>query len=257
MLLPWSGAGLFVLAAMLTGRGRLADLLALCWLFVPLLVAWILTVTDVARLFFERYLISSAAAAFVLAGICIRLAPTKLGRWCIAIALVAAAIATSGIVEQLRYDGRVHALRREDWRGAIAYLNVQLDKQPLPVLVRSGLIEADALATNDNPQFRAYCLYPVTSLYPLKAPARDLIPLPTHRAGSLSPAVQQTVRQHRGAWLILRTDKTSAARISRELKNSLVGAERQVDISDGRWFGGVWVGHLEVAPSAPRMLLLP
>ena len=242
-MLPWSGAGLFVLAALLTGKKRLEDLLALCWLFLPLLVAWVATVTDVAHIFFERYLISSAAAAFVLAGICIHLTPTKFGRWVVAIAFVAAAIGTSGIVQQLRYDGRVHALRREDWRDAIAYLNSQLPAQPLPILVRSGLIEADALTTSDDPLLREYCLYPVTSLYPLIAPRGDLIPLPTNNAGVLAPEVQQTIVGRNGAWLILRANPTSAARIVQELRGTFRG--RQIALKDEHWFGDIFVAHLE------------
>ena len=256
-LFPWAMGGVYVAVGLFIETkpkrppGRIdTALLCLTWLFVPLSIAWLATRTDVARLFFERYLISALSASYILAALCVPLAPLRSGRFAVAAACALAAIYSSGIVEQLRYDGRVHALRREDWRGAVAYLNAQLPNQRRPVLVRSGLIEADALRDANDAALREYCLYPVTSLYPLDAPATDLIPLPTTNAGKLSREVQQALLAHGGAWLVLRGSKEAMERVERDLQDSFVQSNIQLTIGKPRSFGNVWIVRIEASASS-------
>ena len=222
--------------------------LLLCWLFIPVTLAWLATEAGVARLFLPRYLIASLAPSYIVAALCVPLMPTRSGRILFALALVGTAIFTSGIVQQLRHDGRVHGQRREDWRGAVTFLNFQLEHRPLPVLVRSGLIEADAVQMQNNPQLRDYCLYPVTSLYRLNVPREVLIPLPTVAAGQLSPEVKRLVQARGGTWLLLRANEASARRIERECIQSLSDRDTRAAVIHRQAFGNLWVVQVSAAP---------
>jgi hypothetical protein len=139
-----------------------------CWLFVPLMVAWILTVCDVVRLFFPRYLVISAVVPALLAGLILRCYPGWCSRLIGVIAVASALLWHGGLVPQMLRDGRVIGDRRQDWRGAVSLLQQRVARQDVPVIVRSGLIEADRLHGESSPQLRQYCLLPVSSIYRLE-----------------------------------------------------------------------------------------
>ena len=184
-LLPWSWASVIIIAGTVAGRwinaalagrpkmGReslAADdlpngsefyrqrlptppaptLLVVIWLLVPVSLAWLATATDAARLFFPRYVVAAAPAAFVLVAFSVRLIPWHYVQIPAALALLAYAIHSSQIVQQLRYDGQIIGDRQEDWRSAVAWLNEQLPDNRYPILLRSGLIEAGELRTSER-----------------------------------------------------------------------------------------------------------
>jgi mannosyltransferase len=244
---PWSFSAPFAIAAIVAGsRHRRVLCLVLAWLLVPATIAWLATASDFARLFFTRYLVAIGPAAIVLAAICADLAPWRWSKMLIGALLVIAAVWNSGIVEQLRYDGRVIGDRNEDWRGAVNWLNEQLPQQPYPVLVASGLIEADALRGAHHELLEDYCVFPVTSLYPIAAERADLIPLPFHDSMRLEPAVRQFVIQRGGAWLVVRGSvKGSEFRVQ--------GSERNREsVVQRRSFGNVQVMLLRHRNPAPQ-----
>ncbi|MEX2172744.1 MAG: hypothetical protein WD872_00195, partial [Pirellulaceae bacterium] len=198
---------------------------ALAWLLVPVALAWLATATDAARLFFPRYLASSTPAAIVLAACCVRLAPGKLAPAGLGLALVFAALVGSGTIEQYRRDGRFLDDRRDDWRSAVAFFNRLPNRDRYPVLVRTPLIESDALRYPHDEQLARYCLYPVTSLYPSDTPATNLIPLPRTDAGRLAAGVRSRVVACGGAWLIVGGSQERSRLIERQLLAELRGEE--------------------------------
>jgi len=221
---PWSLSVPFAVAAIVAGsRHRRVLCIALAWLLVPATIAWLATASDFARLFFPRYLVAIAPAAILIAAICADLAPWRWSKMLIGALLVIVAVLNSGIVEQLRYDGRVIGDRNEDWRGAVNWLNEQLPQQPYPVLVASGLIEADALRGAHNELLEDYCLFPVTSLYPIAAKRDDLVPLPFRDSGRLERDARQLVAPRGGAWLVVRGSQRSAERLAAAMRESGIG----------------------------------
>jgi hypothetical protein len=263
LLLPWSAAILFVLVDVdaflrkaVPSQGRptadaeLPILLVSVWLLVPVATAWLLTVFDVARLFATRYAIASAPAAILIAALVTRLPPWPHARVTLAAAMIGLALWSGGFVPQLRKDGRLIADRREDWRSAIAWLNEQLPGRRLPVLVRSGLIEADELRLSEGPLLNDYCLLPVASLYRLQAKQSDLVPLPYSDSGRLEPDVRQLVRERGGMWLVNRASEASSASVERGLIASLETAEPRRSTSqrwrivESRSFGNVQVRRI-------------
>jgi len=173
------------------------------WLFVPLILAWILTVCDVARVFFLRYLVVSAAVPALLSAILLPACPGSLSRFVCSIALAAALVVQNGFVQQFQSDGRVIGDRRQDWRAAISLLRREVAADHVPVFVRSGLIEADRLSDAPTPRLREYCLLPVHGIYRLDLPAEDVIPLPTSRSGELNRTHAERIIAAGQAWFLV------------------------------------------------------
>ena len=275
-LLPWSGAALLGLAAVLveryaielprlrvglasadprlrfglvspdTLRWRQFAILCSCWLLVPLGLAWLASWTDVARLFFPRYLAVSMPAGILLAVSCVQLAPWKWSR-----VLIGASLATAALWGGVSKEGD---LRGEDWRGAVAWLNEQLAADPLPVLVVSDLIEDRALRQPHGQLLEDYCLYPVTSLYRLDVPRSELLPLPSTGEGVLDAAWRERLRSRGGAWLIVRTSDLRIANAVGYAACAEVSTEDEVwHVKSNRHFGGVKLVLIRPRPPAPEL----
>jgi len=153
-------------------------------------------------------------AAFVVTS----LSPKRL-RQLAGVALVG--IAAWPMIEHVRKDGHVIESRGEDWRGCVAWLNEQLQTTDFPVLVFSGLIEADELHQQHDELLEEYCLAPVNSLYPLDIDRGDMFPLALHEPGKLDQVAETLVLHRGGAWLIVRGDKKNGARIAEEITTRL------------------------------------
>ena len=137
------------------------------------------------------------------------------------IAIIAIAISGNGLLGQFRRDGRLITDRRQDWRGAVAWLNATRDDSA-PVLVRSGLIEADRLRLDTSDRLREYCLLPVTSLYPIERPG-VIYPLLTSHTGRLSSAAIRLVEQAQGGWFVINARPSTHETLRRELRESFQG----------------------------------
>jgi hypothetical protein len=195
--------------------------LVLLWLFIPLTIAWLSTTTDVARLFFPRYLASAFPAAALLAGLCVQQFAGRRLQALAAAATIGIAFWSGGIIDQIRQDGRVIADRNENWRSAVAWLNERLPTGGYPVLVYSGLIEANELSQPHDPLLDDYCLCPVKSLYSLDAAPSDMFPLTLHNPLPLPTTAEQLAMHRGGCWLVVRGNKQLAESIALPLWSTL------------------------------------
>jgi mannosyltransferase len=283
-LLHWGWAALVVAAAAAIGRllaasqqgdsesdaqapGSLTStrvfetqLLALSWFLVPVLLAWLTTLTDTARILFPRYLAASGPASLVLVALAVQAAPWRSLRIVLGIGLALVALRMSQIPETILARGQLISSRRDDWRSAIAHFNAADGHERDLVLVRTWLIEADGLRTRRDPRLADYCLYPVTSLYPLDARRERLIPLPRSNSGQFTRSVQQQLRGEQRVWLILGGRADAAEVIERQLLRSLQALTPGRDKAEGEvWriatneiFGTVRVLRLERAPVSSK-----
>jgi len=192
--------------------------LLICWWAMPALIAWSLTAGDVARIFFPRYLIGVAVAPMVCGGLCLTACPGRRTRIAVFLLMIGLAIWGNGLLAQYRHDGRLITDRRQDWRGAVAYVNANRNPQT-PVFVRSGLIEADLLRDDPSEQLREYCLLPVTSLYTIK-PARGVEPLPTSNTGRLTARVKTLINEYQGGWFVINVHPNAYESLRREVLNA-------------------------------------
>lgn len=235
-------------------RGKVLLILTLCWLFIPALIAWMLTATNVARLFFPRYLAPSAPAAMLLGAMAIELAPWAFSKRLLRGLVLA--VSSIFILAHFCHDGRLIGDRQDDWRSAVAWLNENRNDHDSPVLLMSGLIEADGLKTPHQAMLDDYCLLPLTAIYPVAANRSDLIPLPFHNPGQLDGALRSHVEQRRSAWLVARIDRTNAQRIAKQLLFDLNrdAPQRHWQARVSRSFGDVQVVEI-VSSSTHRQLV--
>lgn len=216
------------------------------WLFVPLLAAYAATTLDVAPLWMRRYVIVSAAAPLVIAGVLCSAAPAKLLRLALALVVAAAAMWSHGPQRQWTRDGRWIARSTQDWRAAVAEIDRNVDTDNWPALVRSGLIEveADKLAASDS--LRAYALLPVASMYRVD---RTQMPLAFSQPTRLATSDTQQLAQSSGFWLITPGNARTKDAALRGVHLSLAQQETSITVEAAQNFGGVWVVKVRMTKS--------
>ena len=169
-------------------------------------------------------------------------------------ALTAYALLAGGMFEQYRHDGRLLADRTQDWRGAVRWLNGEYAVESVPVLVRSGLLEANRLTANSKGQLVEYCLLPVNSIYRLQALPPDLIPLRTTGLPLLFEQTVQRIAERGGVWLVINAGRESRSRIVTDIREVLEERGFSNRILQSKAFGDVGIFQLQVLPhpSAPE-----
>jgi 4-amino-4-deoxy-L-arabinose transferase-like glycosyltransferase len=184
-----------------TGRWRLWVLFLACWFWVPVLLAWALTRTGLARIDQGRYVLASLPALPLAVGLAVGLGR----RWAGWAYFLCALVLLHVVVKAPLYEyaaGTFPDYRGDEWGPAVALVNDRADADP--VLVESVLVESRWLHSSDDPLLRAYLLAPVTTLYPIDAARHDLRPLgwPTERFDAADVAA---LRRAGGGWVLSRT----------------------------------------------------
>ena len=219
-------------------------LLLICWFAVPVGLAWILSYTDVVRIFFPRYLIIAALSPVLMSGLLCARCTTRWGQSVFITTLTGWVLLTSGPVGQLLREGDLLHHGAEDWKGAVNFVNESRHSHSLPLFVRSGLIEANELTNDNSSQLRQFCLLPVFSLYRIKPMDRVVEPLTTSHSGRLTLHQLQLLRDSGGAWLIVRGDNsaldTTVTNVRRQFPDGTCRVEQH------QAFSGVQVVRLTV-----------
>ncbi len=229
-------------------RSVTATFLLACWLGVPLAIVWLLTVTKVAPLYLGRYVIGGALAPVLFAGLCVAVLESRRSQALAACLLIGYAVYASGMIEQFRHDRRLFGDRVENWRDAVRYVNDNRVGSS-PVFVRSGLLEADRLATDDSNLLRDYCVSPVTSIYRIDGLPSEILPLTTRAPGKLTKEDVKRIEASGTAWFIINGTTATRDRCAEAVSESL-GKEIQMAtysktqgglVTDERQFGHVGV----------------
>ena len=209
------------------------------WFAVPLVLAWLLTMLEVAPLREPRYVIVSAAAPIVLAALfCGALVDVR-ARLALGVALAGTAVAV----------GAEPSSVSEGWREAIARISEDAKDRGLPVFVRSGLLETNDLTDRDaaeNTLLYQYALLPATGLYPIEPPGRDLSPLRAADAAKLRPAQRELVVERGGAWLLLRGTVSGARSVAERIREDFEAHGHPAGFSLGEAHGTVHLFRLEL-----------
>ena len=190
--------------------------------------------TDIARLFFLRYLMLSAPAAIMLAVLAIRMLPSRVIQFAAGAGIALFALCTVAAF-QLVTDGRLTTKGQGDWRSAIAHFNKQPERGRFPALVASQLIESEMLRGSSDPVLANYCLYPVHSLYPIDAAPALSVPLPRTSPGQLMPAVRELVASRGGAWLIFAGSADAADNAAAQMMASLAEGDQTSEVGRQPW----------------------
>lgn len=221
--------------------------MALSWLLVPLTLAWLATASDAARLLSPRYVAASAPAAIILLALAVSAVSDATVRAIAAGAFAIVGAATSPVIHSLASGETAIAWRTDDWRAAVAYFNAHPIHGQGTVLLRTLLIESDALTeTSADGALREYSLYPLRSLYPIDASRARLFPLRRSNPGDLRPELLAQIDTARFAWLIVGDSPATAAQIATTISAQLSTRSGSHWAPDSaRAFGSVSVTLLE------------
>ena len=210
----------------------------ICWLVVPILLAWSMTRLDgwesihLARLFFRRYLVVVTCAPILLSAATVALMPTRPARIFVALAVVITSSVWVGPGVEYRSRGRWINRGNEDWRTAIAWLNSQRTDPDVPVLVYAGLIEVDQFMQHSpmSQIKREYCVLPLLGRYRVEG---GLFPISSRAEHWWTPAVSQKIRDSQEVWFVIRGSSERAEQIREtvsaldELRDFQLNAKRQ------------------------------
>jgi hypothetical protein len=204
------------------------------------LIASLLTRLQIAPLYLRRYLIISEAAPGLLAGLIYAALDTlkKQIAWIACVGLLVALLMTDWPSE----------LRNQDWKNAVALVNVDAQFRGWPVLVRSGFIEADELEEQRDPALVEYSLLPVSSIYRIDRTRHTLVPLATRRQNQFPANEIAMLKEQPGAWLITPGGEQNRNAAVRRIQADLVrsGIRSRIEATHG--CGEVWLVRLRFQP---------
>jgi len=220
--------------------------IAVCWLVVPLALAYGCNNFDIARLWHYRYLLVVAAAPMVLGCLLCASAGSTFLQWTAAL-VVAAGGVYFNFPEPYKPApaGGGYYLRNENWREAVQLVNHSRHNRKQPVLLYSGLIEADALLHDaDNHALHAYTLFPLNGIYRLQH-KHAVQSLATSKMGELPRNALRQLAAAGGCWLIVRGPPVTGDQVTGGVMAYLGGAAKW-RIASRNYVGGVTVVRLEI-----------
>jgi hypothetical protein len=217
---------------------------AICLL--PLLVAWLLSRLDVARLWHPRYVVSASVLLPLLTGLLLSYLPGSRQKQLLAtVATLLLVLLVAGAARDCWRIGP----RQEYWPAALALIDESDPAASLPVMLCPGLIEDEGLLDPSLPaplagmQIAEFCLFPLAGPYQLAKQPPLLLPLATS-SQALTAVAAASVKQHGGGWLIVRGTMQRA----RDWATELVGTGLRVR---AHGFGRVHVLKLDYSAPGP------
>ncbi len=219
-------------------RNRSLWLLAVCWFIIPVVIAFALNNTDLARVFFRRYLLSVIPATYLLIGLAISV-PSRWWRFLVAAVVLVCGAYRSFTVQSVSPYLVVAQHSREDWRSAVAWLNENTGaaSSHALVLLRAGLIEDDFLS-NDRATWQEYSQLPISGLYRLDRNRMDVISLSYTDSGHLDSRTLELLEKKGEAWLLIRGRKSTREDVVSDAIRSTAGKfESDVQHSFGPTLG--------------------
>ena len=188
------------------------------WLALAVLsalaAAWALTASGQLPTFLRRYLLGVTGGSFAVAALLTRLPRHPGARRATTLTTILIFWAACGPSLPACWQGRPVRRGDEPWRKILAHLATSWPDAQAPLLVASGLLEADALldpVAQKQAFFREYCSLPVHSLYPCPVPADLVLPLPNHRM-EVYLRQQSAVSTADRLWLLARGSRAPLAR---------------------------------------------
>ena len=137
-------------------------------MLAPWLIAWAVTALEIAPVFHRRFVIACALPLVMLGAV--ELMRVR-AAWLRGLALIVVSVSilySQGSIDVWRKGYLVGQLRGEDWRGAIAWLNEQAERDD-GLLCSSGLVEANGVNLPLDAELADYLEFPVHGLYEVRA----------------------------------------------------------------------------------------
>jgi hypothetical protein len=176
------------------------------WITLPLVVSIVFTYLDVARLFFPRYLVTATMGTPTVIGLLVGSLSTHKARVGAALVLLTAGLLEVGAVDTFALTETPRTsyvpARNEDWRGAIAAINQELERDPDSVVVMAvGLIEVDRASLEGDERLREFASFPAKAIYKLET--NKTLPAANH-AKEIAAAARRASEETRAVQVLVR-----------------------------------------------------
>jgi mannosyltransferase len=215
----------------------------LCWLLVPLLLAWAISldlpIPQKRSIYMDRYLIHSLPPFAVLVAWGVVLA-SRQRAW---VAAGAAAVLAAAVLPSLLNLYWNPAYARNDWRGALAYVEAAWEEGDVLLLRPSDTLPVAYYMDGAV----AYEVLP----FLFSAEERE-----AYLAGEMEPTIEQIARERERAWLVTVEENTDPhgfpyarnAALSEVSTRDAIKAwlDERYACDDERGFAGLWLARYEL-----------
>lgn len=193
----------------------------LLWAVIPTICIIALAWLEIAPIALNRYAQVGAVAIPLFGGIAIGQLSTKRGQAALALLVLTASIAAapSGIYHLSR--GQIPLLRFEDWKTPAEFVRENVTKRNQPILLFGNLIEDVDAFTNLDLRFQSYLEFPVHGTYNFETSHREIVVYPTATFSGFRNVDLQTIREQKGAWIIVRARRPFVEELMYELDRRL------------------------------------
>ena len=229
---------------------------------LPLILSWIVTRLDAARVYHVRYLV--ALVPLAIAATCLATAwiPSRITQAAALIALTAWHLYDGGMIKQFVRDGRLVADRNENWQGAVKFINRQIPQSDTALLiVDSDLIES-AETSNHHSHSQSedlqYQSFPLRGIYQVAIDSSVITVFPDIVGAGRIATTWDPPQGRREVWAVIRGDESRAQRRISDLQHQspfvvIVPYGRPVlTLSDHRRFGTVHVVRFACTHERPN-----
>jgi hypothetical protein len=128
-------------------------------ILIPLTLSWSITALDAARIYHIRYLVALVPLAVAATCLATLWLPWRAVQVTALFALGGWHLYDGDMLQQFARDGRLLAVRNEDWRGASKHINAMLSSEPrAKLLVDADLIESRSDILVDFSEYSRFAL---------------------------------------------------------------------------------------------------
>jgi Dolichyl-phosphate-mannose-protein mannosyltransferase len=220
-----------------------------CWFSIPVLIAWTATRFDLARIYNKRYIFSAWPAALVFFALLLVRLKTPSARFVMLLSCLAVVCATEGPARRLLVSKSFTSHGVEQWREAIHDLNAKAASDSLPLLVHSGLVEADWIVSPHDELLTSYCLAPVNTVYRVSG-KRSFHVVPFSKLDTIADDLSRDLLSNGGTWVLWRG--AGEANFLDNLNRICRRTRREISISDLTEFQSVRVFRIRIDESVER-----
>jgi hypothetical protein len=218
--------------------------LTLCGLFLPPIVAALLTGWSIMPVAHWRYFAASVTAGFFLPGLMVGIWYWPRVRWLIAILMISLGLASNWDLLGMAWTGQWPRLHDEQWATVSERIRKTTRERPYPVILCPGLVEDGwlvrellPLTPEQRASFRHYCIFALDGPYRIYDDAqknRDLVfARPTDDRQRLVIPQADLIREAGGCFLVVRSPQPVMAKnIAKHFKFSLSGNGRAARITE-------------------------
>ncbi len=203
--------------------------LTLCGMFIPPVIAAVLTGWNIVFVAHWRYFVASVTAGFYLPGLMVGIWQWPRVRWMTAALIIAIGLATNSELLQSIWTGKLPQMHQEHWAQVSQTIrSLNADRQ-LPVVLCPGLVEDRALVgellpmtTQRRRQFQHYCTFALDGPYRIfDDPKRNqemVFARPTDDKNRFPIPKADLIRAAGGCFVVVRSDQIVARNIAKNVK---------------------------------------